>query len=42
MKKITPDSPKIENGLIHLIRMGKSIRHKWVKVIDETRGPMVL
>ena len=24
--------PKNENGLIQMIRMGKSIRHKWVKV----------
>ena len=29
MKK-TPDAPKNENGLIQMIRMGKSIRLKWV------------
>ena len=30
-KKNTPDVPKSESGLIQMIRMGKSIRHKWVK-----------
>ena len=31
-KKNTPDTPKNNgNGLIEMIRMGKSIRHKWVK-----------
>ena len=29
-KTHTPDSPKNESGLIQMIRMGKSIRHKWV------------
>ena len=28
----TPDVPKNESGLIQMIRMGKSIRHKWVKL----------
>ena len=31
MKKIPPNNPKIENGLVQLIRMGKYIRHIWVK-----------
>ena len=30
-EKNTPDAPKNESGFIQLIRMGKSIRHKWVK-----------
>ena len=30
-KKNTPDAHKSESGLIQLIRMGKSICHKWVK-----------
>ena len=30
MKKITPEAPKYESGLIQMIRMGKSIHHKWV------------
>ena len=33
-KKITPDAPKNESGLIQIItemvRMGKSIHHTWV------------
>ena len=28
---ISPDVPKNESGLIQMIRMGKSKRHKWVK-----------
>ena len=28
--KITPDAPKIESGIIQIMRMGKSIRQKWV------------
>ena len=28
--KIDPDSPKNESGLIQVIRMGKSVRHKLV------------
>ena len=31
--KITPDSPKNENGLIQMIRMEKFIRHNWVKTL---------
>ena len=31
IKKNTPDAPKNENGLIQMIKMGKSIRHIWVK-----------
>ena len=31
MKKKTPEAPKNESGLLQMIRMGKSIRHKWVK-----------
>ena len=30
--KITPDDPKNERRLIQMIRMGKSIRHKWVQI----------
>ena len=30
MKENTSVVPKIESGLIQMIRMGKSIRHKWV------------
>ena len=26
----TPDAPKYQNGLIQMIRMGKSTRNKWV------------
>ena len=29
--KITPGDPKNESGLVQMIRMGKSIRHRWVK-----------
>ena len=29
--KITPDSHKNESGLVQMRRMGKSIRHIWVK-----------
>ena len=29
--KIPPNNPKIRNGSDHLIRMGKYIRHKWIK-----------
>ena len=29
--KIAPDVPRFESGLIQMIRMGKSICHKWVK-----------
>ena len=29
--KISPNAPKNESGLVHLINMGKSIRQKWVK-----------
>ena len=35
--KITPDAPKSESGHIQFIRMGKSIRHKWVKVCSMVR-----
>ena len=28
--RTTSDAPKNESGLIQMIRMGKSIRHKWV------------
>ena len=28
--KKTPDAPKNESGLIQMITMGKTIRHKWV------------
>ena len=31
MKKNPTTNPKIGNGLLQLIRMGKYIRHKWVK-----------
>ena len=31
-KKKTPDSPKIESGLVQMIMMGKSIWQMWVKV----------
>ena len=31
-KKRYPNAPKNDNGLIQLIRMGNSIRHKWVKI----------
>ena len=30
-RKITPNAPKTESGLIQMIRMGMSIQHKWVK-----------
>ena len=30
-EKSTPDNPKRQNGLVQLIRMGKSIRQMWVK-----------
>ena len=30
MKENTPVVPKIESRIIQMIRMGKSIRHKWV------------
>ena len=30
-EKIVPDAPKNESGIIQMIMMGKSIRHKWVK-----------
>ena len=33
-KKITPDSPKIENGPIQMIWMGKSSRHIWVNYVQ--------
>ena len=29
--KNTPDAPRNDNGLVQMIRMGKSISHKWVK-----------
>ena len=29
---MTPDAPKNENGRIQMIRIGKSIRHKWVNI----------
>ena len=29
--KTFPNAPEFENGLIQMIRMGKSIHHKWVK-----------
>ena len=31
-RKRTPDTPKIRNGLIQMIRMDKSIRKLWVKL----------
>ena len=31
-RKINPDVPKSESGLIQMIRMGKSIRHKGVNI----------
>ena len=35
--KITPDSPIDESGLVQLIRLGNSIRHKWVDSSPNTR-----
>ena len=32
MKKNTPDAPKNESRHIEMIMIGKSIRHKWVKL----------
>ena len=32
--KITPEAPKNESGLVQMIAMGTSIRHKWVKVLS--------
>ena len=44
--KITPDAPKNESGLIQMIRIGKSIRHKWVNRVYyatvKTRGEKAL
>ena len=31
--KNTPNSPKIESGLIQMIMMEKSIRQMWVRII---------
>ena len=31
--KFTPDTHKNKNGLIQMIGMGKSIRHKWAKYL---------
>ena len=38
--KITPDSLSNESGLAQLIRMGKSIRHKWVKVFVDAHADL--
>ena len=40
-KTTTPDAPINDSGLTHLIRMGKSIRHKWVNVIAEMEIPVL-
>ena len=40
-EKNTPDVHKKESGLIQMIRMGKSIRHKWVKWVCEERCTLI-
>ena len=40
-KKTTPEAPTKENGLIQMIRMGKSIGHKWVKFHQVTQHPLI-
>ena len=37
--KNTPDTPKIENGLVQLIKLEESTKFIWVKLIEQkTRG----
>ena len=35
--KMTPDSPNIDNGLIQIITMGKSICHQWVNTFQSSQ-----
>ena len=39
--KFTPYAPKNENGLIQMIKMGKSIRHKWIKRVERADCPAI-